>query len=98
MGKLTSELWCPAVLSGVFAFFLLAVIDKLQINVNREEKPGQKLRKKPGGRKEQKQRSWRNTVYWLAPHGLPSLLSYTTENDQYRRELLLEGCPSEIKH
>jgi hypothetical protein len=28
------------------------------------------------------QRPWRGAAYWLAPHGLPSLLSYRTQSHQ----------------
>jgi len=35
-------------------------------------------------RQELMQRPWRVAAYWLAPHGLPSLLSYRTQNYQHR--------------
>ena len=36
-------------------------------------------------RQELKQRPWRSTDYWLAPHGLLSLLSYSYQDHQPRR-------------
>ena len=33
-------------------------------------------------RQELKQKSWRDVPYWLAPHGLLSLLSYRTQDHQ----------------
>lgn len=35
-------------------------------------------------RQELKERSWRNTNYWLALHALLSLLSQTTQNHLFR--------------
>jgi hypothetical protein len=35
-------------------------------------------------RQELKQKSWRDVPYWLAPHGLLSLLSYSTQDHQPR--------------
>ena len=35
-------------------------------------------------RQELMERPWRNAAYWLAPHGLLSLLSYSTQDHQPR--------------
>jgi hypothetical protein len=41
------------------------------------------------------QRPWRGAVYWLAPHGLFSLLSYITQDRQPRDSTTYSGlCPT----
>ena len=44
-------------------------------------------------RQELKQRLWRGTAHWLAPHGLLSLLSYRTQGHQPRGCTTHSGLP-----
>jgi hypothetical protein len=53
-----------------------------QIAVHHQRKSGLEL--KQGRNQELMQRPWRGVTYWLASHGLVSLLSYRTRDYQLR--------------
>ena len=47
---------------------------------SKEVRTGTQTRQEPGGRSWCRQRPWKGTLYWLAPHGLLSLFSYGTQD------------------
>ena len=63
----------------------------LHIAVHHQRKSGQKRNRAGTWRKELMQRPWRDVAYWIAPHGLLSLLSYRIQDHQPRNGTTYNG-------